>query len=38
MLDAIDQALISTLMQDSRRSLKALAQISGLSAPAWPNA
>ncbi len=33
MLDAIDQALISALMQDSRRSLKALAQISGLSAP-----
>lgn len=33
MLDAIDQTLISALMQDSRRSLKALAQISGLSAP-----
>ncbi len=33
MLDAIDQALISALMQDSRRSLKALGQISGLSAP-----
>ena len=33
MLDAIDQTLISALMQDSRRSLKALGQISGLSAP-----
>lgn len=33
MLDAIDQTLISALMQDSRCSLKALGQISGLSAP-----
>lgn len=33
MLDAIDQSLINALMDDSRRSLKALAQISGLSAP-----
>ncbi|WMN15583.1 MULTISPECIES: Lrp/AsnC family transcriptional regulator [Pseudomonas] len=33
MLDAIDQTLISALMQDSRLSLKALGQISGLSAP-----
>ena len=33
MIDEIDQALISALMQDSRRSLKALAQISGLSSP-----
>jgi len=33
MTDAIDQLLINALMEDSRRSLKALAQISGLSAP-----
>ena len=33
MTDAIDQVLINALMEDSRRSLKALAQISGLSAP-----
>jgi Lrp/AsnC family leucine-responsive transcriptional regulator len=33
MLDGIDQCLINALMDDSRRSLKALAQISGLSAP-----
>jgi len=33
MTDAIDQLLITALMEDSRRSLKALAQISGLSAP-----
>jgi len=33
MIDEIDQALISALMEDSRRSLKALAQISGLSSP-----
>ncbi len=33
MTDAIDQLLINALMQDSRRSLKALAQITGLSAP-----
>ena len=33
MTDDIDQLLISALMEDSRRSLKALAQISGLSSP-----
>ena len=33
MTDAIDQLLINALMEDSRRSLKALAQVSGLSAP-----
>lgn len=33
MTDDIDQILISALMDDSRRSLKALAQISGLSSP-----
>jgi Lrp/AsnC family leucine-responsive transcriptional regulator len=33
MTDAIDQLLINALMEDSRRSLKALAQISVLSAP-----
>lgn len=33
MTDKIDQQLISALMDDSRRSLKALAQITGLSAP-----
>ncbi|WDG52643.1 Lrp/AsnC family transcriptional regulator [Pseudomonas chlororaphis] len=33
MIDEIDQALISALMEDSHRSLKALAQISGLSSP-----
>ncbi|MFS0826466.1 Lrp/AsnC family transcriptional regulator [Pseudomonas phoenicis] len=33
MIDPIDQLLVNALMQDSRRSLKALAQISGLSAP-----
>ena len=33
MTDDIDQILISALMEDSRRSLKALAQISGLSSP-----
>lgn len=33
MIDATDQLLISALMEDSRKSLKALAQISGLSAP-----
>lgn len=33
MTDDIDQLLISALMEDSRRSLKALAQLSGLSAP-----
>ena len=33
MTDDIDQLLINALMEDSRRSLKALAQISGLSAP-----
>lgn len=33
MTDTIDQLLINALMEDSRRSLKALAQISGLSAP-----
>lgn len=33
MIDEIDQALISALMEDSRRSLKALAQVSGLSSP-----
>ncbi|MGY4493346.1 Lrp/AsnC family transcriptional regulator [gamma proteobacterium L18] len=33
MTDDIDQRLISALMEDSRRSLKALAQLTGLSAP-----
>jgi Lrp/AsnC family leucine-responsive transcriptional regulator len=33
MTDAIDQQLISALMADSRLSLKALANISGLSSP-----
>lgn len=33
MTDAIDRVLIAALMQDSRRSLKALAQLSGLSSP-----
>ncbi|MNO88201.1 HTH-type transcriptional regulator LrpC [compost metagenome] len=33
MTDEIDQMLIAALMEDSRRSLKALAQISGLSSP-----
>lgn len=33
MTDEIDQLLIAALMDDSRLSLKALAQISGLSAP-----
>ncbi|WP_068826145.1 Lrp/AsnC family transcriptional regulator [Pseudomonas sp. BMS12] len=33
MTDEIDQTLIAALMADSRRSLKALAQISGLSSP-----
>ena len=33
MTDAIDQLLINALTEDSRRSLKALAQVSGLSAP-----
>ena len=33
MTDDIDQILIGALMEDSRRSLKALAQISGLSSP-----
>ncbi|WP_338524942.1 Lrp/AsnC family transcriptional regulator [Pseudomonas batumici] len=33
MIDEIDQLLISALMSDSRRSLKALAQVSGLSSP-----
>lgn len=33
MTDEIDQLLIVALTEDSRRSLKALAQISGLSAP-----
>ncbi|WP_044871507.1 Lrp/AsnC family transcriptional regulator [Pseudomonas sp. LFM046] len=33
MTDDIDQLLIAALMEDSRRSLKALAQISGLSSP-----
>ena len=33
MTDDIDQVLITALMDDSRRSLKALAQISGLSSP-----
>lgn len=33
MTDDIDQLLINALMEDSRRSLKALAQISGLSSP-----
>lgn len=33
MTDDIDQVLVAALMEDSRRSLKALAQISGLSSP-----
>ena len=33
MTDDIDQRLINALMADSRLSLKALAQVSGLSAP-----
>ena len=33
MTDDIDQILISALMEDSRRSLKALANLSGLSSP-----
>ncbi|SHM19323.1 Lrp/AsnC family transcriptional regulator [Phytopseudomonas punonensis] len=33
MTDEKDQQLINALMEDSRRSLKALAQISGLSSP-----
>ena len=33
MTDDIDQLLIKALMEDSRRSLKALAHLSGLSAP-----
>lgn len=33
MIDEIDQQLIIALTEDSRRSLKALAQISGLSSP-----
>ncbi|KSW26427.1 MULTISPECIES: Lrp/AsnC family transcriptional regulator [unclassified Pseudomonas] len=33
MTDEIDQLLIAGLMEDSRLSLKALAQVSGLSAP-----
>ena len=33
MTDDIDQILISALMEDSRRSLKALANVSGLSSP-----
>ena len=33
MTDDIDQILISALMEDSRRSLKALASLSGLSSP-----
>ncbi|MGB6102606.1 MAG: Lrp/AsnC family transcriptional regulator [Pusillimonas sp.] len=33
MPDEIDQILIAALMEDSRRSLKALSQISGLSSP-----
>ncbi|OLU26289.1 AsnC family transcriptional regulator [Pseudomonas sp. PA15(2017)] len=33
MIDEIDQQLIVALTEDSRRSLKALAQISGLSSP-----
>jgi len=33
MIDPIDQLLVNALMEDSRRSLKALAQITGLSAP-----
>ncbi|MBV6749647.1 Lrp/AsnC family transcriptional regulator [Pseudomonas chlororaphis] len=33
MTDEIDHLLISALMGDSRRSLKALAQVSGLSSP-----
>ncbi len=33
MTDKIDQQLIEALMEDSRRSLKALAQITGLTSP-----
>ncbi|MFD2643410.1 Lrp/AsnC family transcriptional regulator [Pseudomonas japonica] len=33
MTDAIDQLLLNALMEDSRRSLKALASLTGLSAP-----
>ena len=33
MTDELDQLLLNALMEDSRRSLKALAQISGLSSP-----
>jgi Lrp/AsnC family transcriptional regulator, leucine-responsive regulatory protein len=33
MTDDIDQVLITALMEDSRRSLKALANLSGLSSP-----
>lgn len=33
MTDDIDQRLIAALMEDSRRSLKALAQLTGLSSP-----
>lgn len=33
MTDEIDQLLIAALMEDSRLSLKALAQVSGLSSP-----
>ncbi|EIK94925.1 AsnC family transcriptional regulator [Pseudomonas sp. M47T1] len=33
MTDSIDQRLIAALMEDSRRSLKALAQLTGLSSP-----
>lgn len=33
MTDDIDRVLITALMEDSRRSLKALAQLSGLSSP-----
>ena len=33
MTDEIDQTMIAAMMEDSRRSLKALAQISGLSSP-----
>ncbi|WP_313740427.1 Lrp/AsnC family transcriptional regulator [Pseudomonas sp.] len=33
MIDPIDQLLVNALMEDGRRSLKALAQVTGLSAP-----
>lgn len=33
MTDAIDQLLLNALMEDSRRSLKALASLTGLSSP-----